>query len=151
RRLLWQVVADAAAQRAVLVFARELFGVSGGRRVRRAVGVALHRDARHRDGRRYGQARFQRVVFTFAIGQAQAPAVVVDDDVHMVRIVEGRGAARIGRFVESPFRRCGLPDQMVEVAAVRLVAQAAALGGEIVLVPPFVFGLRRQRHLVAGR
>ena len=66
----------------------------------------------------------------------------------MVRIVERRGAAIEGGVVEVPLRRGELPDQPGEIAPVLVVARAAALGGEIVLVPPLQLGLRRQRHPV---
>ena len=38
---------------------------------------------------------------------------------------------------------------LVELAPVRFVSRATALGGEIELVPPAVLRLRRQRELVA--
>ena len=45
RCFLRQVVPDTTGQFAVLVFAREPLGVGSGRRMRRAVGIALERDA----------------------------------------------------------------------------------------------------------
>src|SRR5262249_48354943 len=46
-----------------------------------------------------------------------------------------------------PLRRGGLPDQLRELTSILLVAGAAAIGGKIKLVPPFVLGLWGQGHL----
>ena len=87
-RLLRQVVPDAARERPVRVPARELLGVGEGRDGR-AVGIAFQRDRGHIDRRRDGEPLLQFVVLRLALGQAQAPAVVVDHDGDVVRIVEG--------------------------------------------------------------
>ena len=81
----------------------------------------------------------------FAVGQPEPPAVVVDHDRDVVRVVERRRAALERRVVEVPLRRRGSPDQLRELAAVAVVAGTSALGGEVVLVPPLQLGLRRQR------
>src|SRR5262249_43478580 len=65
----------------------------------------------------------------------------------VVRVVEGGCAAVERGIVELPLRRGELPDQPVEVAPVLLVAELAALGGEIKLVPPLEFGVRGERNL----
>src|SRR5215470_10893714 len=65
----------------------------------------------------------------------------------MVRIVEGGRAAIEGRVVEIPLGRSGLPDQLRELTPILFVAGAAAIGGKIELVPPFILGLWRQGHL----
>lgn len=59
RVFLRQVVADAAADQAELVFAGETLGVIRGVRVRRAVGIAFEGDGRHADGWGRGQFLFQ--------------------------------------------------------------------------------------------
>src|SRR5579859_6436456 len=51
RRLLRQIVADAAGDEVMLVFAGELAGVARRFRMRGAVGVAFERDGRHGDDR----------------------------------------------------------------------------------------------------
>jgi hypothetical protein len=65
----------------------------------------------------------------------------MDHDRDMVRVVERGRAAIEGGIVELPLRRSELSDQSVEVMPVLLVADPAALGGEIELVPPLKFGL----------
>ena len=56
RGFLWQVVPNAARDLPVLILSRELLGIGTGIRVRRAIGIPLQRDGRHRDGREPGQA-----------------------------------------------------------------------------------------------
>src|SRR5215813_3958971 len=65
----------------------------------------------------------------------------------MVRIVEGGRAAIESRVVEIPLGRSGLPDQPRELTPILFVAGTAAIRRKIELVPPFVLGLWRQRHL----
>ena len=79
--------------------------------------------------------------------EAEPPAIIVDHDGNVVRIVESGRAAIEGGVVEIPFRRRDLPDEFGEIAPVFVVAGAAAFGGKIELVPPLQFGLWRQRHL----
>src|SRR3954452_9637780 len=78
---LRQVVPDPACDEPVLVLAREFLGVSAGIRVRRAVRVALERNGWRRDCRERGQPLLEAVVFRLAFSQAEAPAVIMDDDV----------------------------------------------------------------------
>jgi hypothetical protein len=61
----------------------------------------------------------------------------------MIRVVEGSRAAVERSIVELPLRRCDPPDQLREVAPIFLVTSPAALGGEVVLVPPLQLGRRR--------
>ena len=61
-------------------------------------------------------------------------------DRDMIRVVERRRAAIEGGVIEVPFRRRELPDELRKVAPVFLIADAAALGGEIVLLPPLQLG-----------
>src|SRR5208337_3303618 len=51
RSLLRQVVADAAGDEPVVIFAGELVAIGCARRVDCSVGVAFHGDGRHGDGR----------------------------------------------------------------------------------------------------
>lgn len=72
----------------------------------------------------------------------------MDDDIYMVRIVEGRRAAGERFIIEFPFGRSDLPNQLREFVPVLGVAIPPALRGEIELVPSLEFGFRRQWHLV---
>ena len=99
---LRQIVADAAGDQPVRILAGELLGIGGGVRMRRAVGVAFQRDGRHGDDRTCGEPLFQLVIPRLARRQAEPPAVVVDHDADVIRIVEGRRAALEGRVVEVP-------------------------------------------------
>src|SRR5579871_495086 len=137
-------MADAPCDQAVLVAAGELRPV--GRRLGMwcAVGVALHRDRGYADRRRRGELPLERIVARLPLRDPKPPAVVVDHDRDVIRVVERLGRAFIGRIIEAPLWRRGLPDQLVEIVAVLLVAGAAALGREIELVPPGEFSLRWQ-------
>jgi hypothetical protein len=57
-------------------------------RVDCSVGLAFHGDGGHGDDRNRGQPLFEIVVFPLAVGQAEVPAVLVDRDGDMVRVVE---------------------------------------------------------------
>src|ERR1700759_1560572 len=115
--------------------------------MRRAVGVAFHGDGWYGDDGRLRELLLEFVELRIAFGKCLPPAIIVDDDRDMVGIVEGRRAAGEGGVVEMPLRRGELPDQPVELVAVLLIAGAAALGGEIELVPPLQFRAWRQRDL----
>ena len=121
-------------------------GVGTRFRMGRAVGVTLERDRGHGDDGALGEPLLELVVLGLAVGQPEPPAVVVDHDRDVIGVVERRRAAVEGGVVEVPLRRGGPPDQPRELAPVLLVAGTAALGGEVVLVPPLQLGLRRQRH-----
>src|SRR5215467_15748015 len=89
RGFLGQVVPDAALDRPVRVLTGKLAGVGAGVWVRRAVGVPLEGDGGHGDGRQGGEPPLQVVVLRLALGQREPPAVIVDHDRHMIRVVEG--------------------------------------------------------------
>ena len=96
-----------------------------------------------------GKPLFERVVFCFAFGKALPPAIIVNHDRDVIRVVEGLCAALEGRVIEIPLRRSELPDQLGKLAAIHFIAGPAAFGREIELIPPLQFGFRRQR-LLAG-
>ena len=139
----------ASGDGAVLVFPREFLCVRRGVRVRRTVGVAFHRNGRDGDDRALRESFFQVVVFRLALSQAQPPAVIVDHDIDVIRVVEGGSAAIERSVVELPLWRSELPDQLRKLVPVFFVAGTATVAGKIELVPPFELGLRRQR-LPAG-
>src|ERR1700761_3497315 len=70
RGLLRQIVPDPAGDGAMLILAGELAGVSGRRRMRRAVGIAFHGDRRYGDDRRGSKLLLERVEFRIAFGEA---------------------------------------------------------------------------------
>jgi hypothetical protein len=87
------------------------------------------------------------IVFRLALGQAEPPAIIVDRDGDVVRIVERRRAPVERRVIEVPLRRSQLPDELSEVVSVFVVSCPAAVGGEVVLVPPLELRRRGQRYL----
>src|SRR5262245_61322754 len=89
---------------------------------------------------RWASFFFQIVVFPFALGEAEPPAVIVDRDRDMIGIVECFRAAIEGGVVKLPLRRRELPDQLREVVTVFVITFAAALGREIELIPPLQLG-----------
>jgi hypothetical protein len=125
----------------------ELRRVGAGFRMGRAVGITFEGDRRHGDDRALGQLLFEIVVLCLALGQAEAPAVVVDHDADVIRVVKGRGAPVERRIVEVPLGRGGVPDEPRELAPVSVIARPAAIGGEVELVPPGEFGRREQGRL----
>ena len=140
RRLLRQVVTDAARDGPVLVFAGEFLGVRTGLRVRCAIGVAFECDGRHCDDRRLRKPLFQIVVFRLTLREAEPPAVIMDDDCNVIRVVERCGATIEGGIVEIPFGRSKLPNELRKIVTVFVVAFSAAVGGEVKLVPPLQLG-----------
>jgi hypothetical protein len=64
----------------------------------------LKRDGGNRDHREFGQPLFQLGISRLAIGQAEPPAIVMNHDRDMIRVVEGRGAAPECGIVEVPLR-----------------------------------------------
>src|SRR5690349_7887585 len=101
-----------------------------------AIRVALHRDRRCGDLWGGRETLIQVVVFRYAIGQAQTAAVVMDHDGDMVGIVEGGSGTFIGGVIELPAWRRELPDQLVEVMPVLVIAGTSSVGGEVELIPP---------------
>ena len=135
--LLWKVVTDAAGDDPACIFACELLAIGCRvRRVWRTVGIAFKGDGGHGDGRKLSELLFEFVILRFAFRQSNSPAIVVNHDGDMIRIVEGRCGAIECRIVKVPFGRSDLPNELRKIAAVFVVAEHAALRGEIELVPP---------------
>jgi hypothetical protein len=66
----------------------ENFGIGGAvGRWCDADGVTVERDRRNVDDRTFGESLFQIVVFRVACCEAQPPAVVVEHDAHVVRVI----------------------------------------------------------------
>ena len=70
----------------------------------RAVGIALEGDGRHGDHRSVGEASLQLKVFALRRRPADPPAIVVDHDRDVIRIIERCCAAVEGRLIEIPLR-----------------------------------------------
>lgn len=60
----------------------------------------------------------------------------MDHDVDVIGVVEGGCAAFERGVIEVPLRRGDLPNELREVMPVFVVTGAAALGGQVILVPP---------------
>ena len=68
----------------------------------RTVRVALERDGGHRDHRKLGKPLFQAGILRFALRQTKPPAIVMDHDGDVIRVVERCRAAGERRVVEAP-------------------------------------------------
>ena len=72
--------------------------------MRCTVGIALHGDRRYADHWRLGKPSFEFLVFRLAGGEAEPPAIVMDHDGDVVRVVECGGAAIERGIIELPLR-----------------------------------------------
>src|SRR5215218_7956577 len=142
---------NAALDVPVRIFAREFLGIRPGVRVGCTIGITFKGNGGHGDDRTFGMPLFQIVIFRFAFSQAEPPAVIMDHDANMIRVVEGRCAAIERGIIEVPLRRSGLPNELSKIVPVCVVTSPAAFRGEIILVPPFELSLWRQRHHVGFR
>jgi len=59
----------------------------------------------------------------------------MDHDADVIRVVEGRCCAIERGIIEILFRGSDLPDELREIVPVLIVADPAAFGGKIILVP----------------
>src|SRR5881227_1031860 len=109
---LRQIVPDAARDDPVFIAAREFPGIGTGLRVWCAIGIAFKSNRGHSDVRTCGELLFQIVIVRLAFSQSQPPAIILDHDADMIRIVEGRGAALEGGLVEVPVWRSDLPNEL---------------------------------------
>src|SRR5208337_5029657 len=130
--LLRQIVPDPALDESVRIFAGELACVSARLRVWGAVRVTFEGNDGHSDCGTLSKPPFDIVIFRLALGQAEPPAVVVNPNGDVVRIVEGRSGAVERGVIEVPLRRCEAPNQLRKVAPVSVVASPAALRGEVI-------------------
>lgn len=96
-----QIVSNAACDHPVGIFARTFLGIRTGIRVRRSIGISFQGDGGHTDDQPLGQLLFQGVVLRLAFGQTKAPAIVMDHNADMIRIVEGHRGPRERGLIES--------------------------------------------------
>ena len=87
-RFLRQVVTDTALDCPVLILAREFSGIGAGVRMWRAIDITLEGDGGYADYRRLSQPRFEIVIGRLALSQSEAPAIVVDDNRNVIRVIE---------------------------------------------------------------
>src|SRR5258708_25337226 len=92
RGFVRKIVADAARDEAVLVFAREFLGIGGRIRVWCPIGITFKGDGGYGNDRKVGKPLVQICISRLALRQVQPPAVVMDHDSDMIRILEGGGA-----------------------------------------------------------
>src|SRR5208283_423426 len=105
RSFLWQIVTDTALDDPVFIFAREFLAIGTIVRIMwRTVCITLEGNGGHGDDRAFGNSLFEIVILRLAVSQAEPPTIVVDDDGHVVRVVERGCAAIEGRIIEIPFR-----------------------------------------------
>src|SRR5580704_14112646 len=130
RGLLRKVVPDIALDDPVRVSAGELLGIGTGVGMWGTIGIAFERDRGHRDVGAFGQPLFDIVTSRLAFDHSEPPAIVVDHDADVVRIVErGRAALECG-VVEVPSWRREAPDEPRKLAPVPVVSRPTALRRE---------------------
>jgi len=89
RSFLRKIVPDASGDGPMCIFAGEFLGIGAGVRIMRCpIGIPFKSDGRHSYNRPYGKPLFQIVIFRLAFNQAEPPAVTMDHDGNMIRIVE---------------------------------------------------------------
>ena len=86
---------------------------------------------------------FIGVIFRLPFFQTQTPAVITERDGNVVRVIEGFGAGIEGGIAEFPVRRSLGPDQPGKIVRIFSIAFRPARRGEIELIPPLNFCLRR--------
>src|SRR5450755_3350280 len=111
--------------------------------MRSAIGITFKGDRRHSDNRKLGDPPLQIVILPLAVDEAQSPAVIVNHDSHIVRVVERRRGAIKRGIVEGPLRGSEPPNELPEIVPVLVVAEHAAFRGEVILVPPLMLALWR--------
>ena len=93
----------------------------------RTIGIPFEGNGGHGDGWAECKPLFQLVVLWFALCQAEPPAVIVDDDRDMVRIVERCRRAIEGSSIELPLWRSKLPNELGKVVPIFLVLSSGTL------------------------
>src|SRR5579871_6553373 len=103
----------------------------------RAGTIKIAADRNRRDGylRILLKLMLEQRISPVARCQLQAPAIIMNHDIDVVVVVERYGGAIVGRIVEIPIWRRELPNEFVEIMAIRVVTIAPAVGGKVILVP----------------
>ena len=150
RSFLRQIMPYAALDDPVRIFGREFVDVGAAIRVWCTIGIAFKRNCRDGDDRELGESFFQIVVVRLAFSQAEPPAIVMDDDANMIRVIECGSGAIKSSVIEGPLRGSELPNAFRKVVPVFVVAGPAAFGGKVILIPPFELSFWRQGILLAS-
>ena len=101
---LRQIVPDATRDVPVRILAGEFARIGTGIRVWCTVGITFKGDGGYMNRRARRKPLFQIVVFPFAVSQVEPPAVIVDHDADMIRVVQGPGAAIERLITKVPLR-----------------------------------------------
>src|ERR1051326_5526857 len=101
--------------------------------MRRSVGITFKGDRWYDNNWTFDESFFEIVIFRLAFSHTDPPAVVVNHDGDVVRVVERRCSAIEGGVIEVPLGRSELPNELREIMPIFLVAGAAVLRGEIIL------------------
>src|SRR4029077_6857556 len=88
----------------------------------------------------------QIVISRLAVNDAKTPTVIVNHDLSMIRILEGRCAAIERGIVEVPFWRSLLPNELGKIVTIFFIAGPTAFGHKVILIPPLELSAWRQRH-----
>jgi len=75
------------------------------RRGHDAVGVAVQRDGGHRNRRQRREPALQAGVLRISVGETEAVAIAMDDDIDVIRVVVGRDCPLQGRIIKMPVQR----------------------------------------------
>jgi len=121
RGFLRQIMPNAAWGDSMLIGVRELVAIGAADGVWRAIGVTFQRNGRRSDDRGGGKPLFQLGVARLTFSLFQPPAVMVNHDADMVRVVEGGRTALKDRVGKVPFGGGEAPGELVELAQVFLV------------------------------
>src|SRR5262245_35521708 len=83
-----------------------------------AVRVAFKRDRGHGNVWELGEPSLERVLLRLAVGEPEAPPIVVNRNGDVIRIVEGSRRPIERSVIEIPLRRGGLPNEPRKVARI---------------------------------
>src|ERR1700752_1540651 len=118
------------------ILAGESLRIRTGIRMRRAIGIAFQGNCRNGDDRTVSEPLLQIVITRLAFNEAKTPTVIVNHDLSMIRILEGRGTAIKGGIVEVPFWRSLPPNELGKIVPIFFIADPAAFGRKVILIPP---------------
>jgi hypothetical protein len=105
-------VPDATLDGPVGVFAREFLGIGTRVRMRRTVGITFERDGGNSDDRTFGEPLFQIVICPLAVRQCDSPALIMNHDADVIRVLERCCTALERCIIELPLRRREPPDKL---------------------------------------